>query len=69
MLCVELMYLGIVSGFIILGVYTNNPEAQIYALIILILAASESAIGLGMLIVLFRYGKNVDFSTYQQLRG
>jgi NADH-quinone oxidoreductase subunit K len=69
MLTVELMYLGVVCGFIIFGKFTFNVEPQIYALAILILAASESAIGLGMLIVLFRYGKGIEFNSYQQLRG
>jgi len=69
MLCIELMYLGIITGFIIVGACYNMTTAQVYALFILILAASESAVGLGMLIVLFRYGKSIEFSSYQQLRG
>src|SRR5438045_3021065 len=69
MLSIELMYLGIISGFIVISVLKNNFEAQIYSLLILIVAASESAIGLGMLIVLFRYGKTVEFSAYHELRG
>jgi len=69
MLSIELMYLGVVSGFAITSVFLFAPFAQIYALTILILAASESAVGLGLLIVLFKYGRSIDFSTYQELRG
>ena len=69
MLSIELMYLGVVSGFAIASICLFDVYGQIYALIILILAASESAVGLGLLIVLFRYGKNIDFDTYQELRG
>lgn len=69
MLSIELMYLGIVSGFAIASICLFDIQGQIYALIVLILAASESAVGLGLLIVLFRYGKNIDFDVYQELRG
>jgi NADH-quinone oxidoreductase subunit K len=69
MLCIELMYLGIVAAFAIIAVFTYDVTGQIYALVTLILAACESAIGLGLLIVLFRYNKSVAFETYQELRG
>jgi NADH-quinone oxidoreductase subunit K len=69
MLTIELMYLGVVTGFIITSVFYFDAIGQIYALITLILAASESAIGLGMLIVLFRYGRSIEFTSYQEMRG
>jgi len=69
MLSIELMYLGIVCGFAIASICLFDVYGQIYALIVLILAASESAVGLGLLIILFRYGKNIDFDVYQELRG
>jgi len=69
MLSIELMYLGVVSGFTIISICLSEPTAQLYALTILILAASESAVGLGVLIVLFKYGRSIDFSSYQELRG
>jgi NADH-quinone oxidoreductase subunit K len=69
MLTIELMYLGVVAGFIITSVFYFDAIGQIYALITLILAASESAIGLGMLIVLFRYGRSIEFTSYQEMRG
>ena len=63
------MYLGITFGFIILSINTNDPKGQIYAIILLVIAASESAIGLGMLIVLYRFGQSIDFEDYQELKG
>jgi NADH:ubiquinone oxidoreductase subunit K len=69
MLCVELMYLGIISSFIVCSVFTFDPKGQIYALIFLIVAAAESAIGLGILVVSYRFGKSIDFEAYQELRG
>jgi len=66
MLAVELMYLGIVSSFVILGAL-GVELGPVYGLLILILAACESAIGLGILIVLYRFGGTVAFTDYEEL--
>lgn len=69
MLCIEIMYLGITICFLIVSVATCDPKGQIYGLILLIVAAAESAIGLGVLVVLYKFGNSIDFSDYQELRG
>jgi NADH-quinone oxidoreductase subunit K len=69
MMSVELMYLGAVSSFVIYGTTANDPHSLMYALTLLILAACESAIGLGLLIVLYRFGRSIDFEAYQELGG
>jgi NADH:ubiquinone oxidoreductase subunit K len=66
---IEIMYLGITLSFIIVSVTTQDPKGQIYAIILLIIAAAESAIGLGMLIVLYRFGQSINFEDYQELKG
>ena len=48
---------------------TADPKGQIYAILLLVLAAAESAIGLGVLIVLYRFGASIDFHEYQELKG
>lgn len=69
LLCIELMYFAIVLSFIFVSAAYNDPKGQIYALIFVILAASESAIGLGILIVLYRLGQTIDFKDYQEIQG
>ena len=69
MFCIELMYLGITICFIIVSISTADPKGQIYAILLLILAAAESAIGLGLLIVLYRFGNSINFEDYQKLKG
>lgn len=69
MLCIELMYLGITVCFLIVSVATSDPKGQIYGLILLIVAAAESAIGLGILVVLYKFGKSIDFNDYHELKG
>jgi NADH-quinone oxidoreductase subunit K len=69
MFCIELMYLGITICFVIVSISTADPKGQIYAILLLVLAAAESAIGLGVLIVLYRFGSSIDFQDYQELKG
>lgn len=69
MFCIEIMYLGITVCFVIVSISTADPKGQIYAILLLVLAAAESAIGLGILIVLYRFGSSIDFQDYQQLKG
>ena len=69
MFCIELMYLGITICFIIVSISTADPKGQIYAILLLILAAAESAVGLGLLIVLYRFGNSIEFQEYQKLKG
>jgi NADH-quinone oxidoreductase subunit K len=69
MLCIEIMYLGITVCFLIVSTTTADPKGQIYALVLLIVAAAESSVGLGILVVLYKFGKSIDFQDYQELKG
>jgi len=69
MMAVELMYLGIVTSFIMYGVACHDTKGYIYGLLFLVLAACESAVGLGILIVLYRFNRSIDFAAYQNLGG
>ena len=68
-LCIELSYIGIITAFLTNAVYFSSPKGYIYTLIILISVAAESAIGLGLIIVLYTFGKSINFTDYQELRG
>lgn len=67
MLCIELTYLGCSFIFIVNGVYFLEPTGQLYALILILLAASEAAIGLGLLIVLYKISNNITLSHFYSL--
>lgn len=69
MMSVELMYLGAITSFVLQGATTNDPKGSVYGLLFLVLAACESAVGLGIIIVLYRFGRSIDFATYQELGG
>ena len=69
LLSIETMYLGIISSFVLISFNTFEILGQTCALLFLIVAACESAIGLGVLIVLYRNGKTLDFEDYETLKG
>jgi len=69
MFSIEIMYFGVTLGFLIISATNVDILGQIYSLIILILAAAESAVGLGLLIVLYRFGFTIKHKDYQTLRG
>jgi NADH-quinone oxidoreductase subunit K len=69
MMSVELMYLGAISSFVLYGTAAHDTLASIFGLLFLILAACESAIGLGILIVLYRFGNSIDFKDFAQIGG
>jgi len=69
MLCIEMTYLGCSFVFIVNSVYFFDPEGQIYSLVLIVLAAAEAALGLGLLITVFRLEKRIDFPVFAQVRG
>lgn len=69
MMATELMYLGAIASLVFYGVLTLDPQGLLFGLLLLIVAACESAIGLGILIVLYRFGRTIDLDDYQTLGG
>jgi NADH-quinone oxidoreductase subunit K len=54
LMSIELMLLSINLNFIIFSLYLDDVMGELFALLILTVAASESAIGLAIIIVFFR---------------
>lgn len=66
---VEVRYLGVITSFVIYGTVLNDPRGSIYGLLLVILAACESAIGLGIIVILHRFGGTINFQDYEELGG
>lgn len=69
MLFIEVMYVGIFLYFNISALFLNSPVGQLYSLLILITAACESAVGLGILLLLFKNDFTINISSFTELRG
>jgi NADH:ubiquinone oxidoreductase subunit K len=68
-MCVEIMYLGAVTSFVLYGLIFHDQMAAIYGLVVLIFAACEFALGLGLLLSTYRFGRRIDFDTHTILGG
>lgn len=67
LLCIELMLISIGLNFIFMSLIINK-SAQIFSLFIITVAAVESSIGLGLLIVVYRSKKTIDFERFSSLK-
>jgi len=69
LMAIELMLLAVNINFIAFSHYLGDPAGQIFVFFILTVAASESAIGLAILVVLFRNLGTIDVEEIGSLRG
>jgi NADH-quinone oxidoreductase subunit K len=70
LMAIELMLLAVNTNFIAFSHYLqNDPAGQIFVFFILTVAAAESAIGLAILVVLFRNLKTIDVEELDSLKG
>ena len=69
LMSVELMLLSINLNFIIYSAYLDDFMGQVFALLILTVAAAESAIGLAILVVYYRVRGSISVENIHLLRG
>ena len=63
------MLLAINFIFLVSSVYLDDRIGQIFALLILTVAAAESSIGLGLLVVYYRIKGSVSIESINLMRG
>jgi len=69
LISVELMLLAINFIFLTSSIYLDDRIGQIFALLILTVAAAESSIGLGLLVVYYRVQGSVSIDSINLMRG
>ncbi len=69
LMCVELMLLAVNTNFIAFSYYLHDLTGQVFVFFILTVAAAESAIGLAILVVLFRNRRTVNVADLDTLKG
>ena len=65
LVAIELVFISCFLNFISFSLYYLNIEGFIYALIILIFAAMESAMGLSLIAIHFSRNKRLNFDFYR----
>ena len=69
LMCVELLLLAVNMNFIALSQYLHQLSGQIFVFFILAVAAAESAIGLAILVVIYRQRGNIRVDKLNDLKG
>ena len=69
LMAIELLLLAVNTNLIAFSYYLDDLAGQVFVFFILTVAAAESAIGLAILIVLFRNRRSINVQDLDQLRG
>jgi NADH-quinone oxidoreductase subunit K len=69
LMCIELMLLAVNFNFVAFSRYMGDVAGQIFVFFILTVAAAEAAIGLAILVVLFRERSSIDVEDLDSLQG
>lgn len=69
LMAIELILLAVNLNFVAFSHYLNDLSGQLFVFFILVVAAAESAIGLAILVVLFRNLSSIDVEDLDTLKG
>jgi NADH-quinone oxidoreductase subunit K len=69
LMCIELMLLAVNMNFIAFSHFLGDVHGQVFVFFILTVAAAESAIGLAILVVLFRNLRTINVDDLDSLKG
>jgi len=69
LMAIELMLLAVNMNFVAFSHFLDDVSGQIFVFFILTVAAAESAIGLAILVVLFRNLNTIDVEELDSLKG
>jgi NADH-quinone oxidoreductase subunit K len=69
LMCIELMLLAVNMNFVAFSHFLQDGAGQIFVFFILTVAAAEAAIGLAILVVLFRVRGTINVEDLDMLKG
>jgi NADH-quinone oxidoreductase subunit K len=69
LMAIELMLLAVNMNFVAFSHYLQDASGQVFVFFILTVAAAESAIGLAILVVLFRSLRTINVDDLDSLKG
>ena len=69
LMAIELMLLSVNMNFVAFSRFLGNEEGQVFVFFILTVAAAEAAIGLAILVVLFRNRQTINVGELDSMKG
>ena len=68
-LCTELMFQGVAINLIAFGHYHANMAGQAFVIFLLVIAAAEASLALGLVVLLYRQRGTLDANAWRELKG
>ena len=68
-LCTELMFQGVAVNLVAFGRYWANYSGQAFTIFLLVIAAAEASLALGLVVLLFRQRNTLDADAWRELKG
>ena len=68
-LCTELMFQGVAINFIAFGHFHGNMGGQAFVIFLLVIAAAEASLALGLVVLLYRQRGTLDADAWRELKG
>jgi NADH-quinone oxidoreductase subunit K len=68
-LCTELMFQGVAINLIAFGHYHGNLAGQAFVIFVLVIAAAEASLALGLVVLLFRTRSTLDSEAWREMKG
>jgi NADH-quinone oxidoreductase subunit K len=65
---IELMLNAVNLAFVTFGRYLNSIDGQIFAFMVIVVAASEVVVGLALITTVFRTGRDMDVDDLSEMR-
>ena len=69
LICIELMLLAVNTNFVVFSHYYGSNAGEVFVFFIITVAAAEAAIGLAIVMLLFRNRSNINVNQMNQLKG
>lgn len=69
LMCLEMVLLAVNMNFVAFSIWSGDIAGQVFVFFILTVAAAEAAIGLAILVLLFRNLQTINVDELDQLKG
>ena len=68
-MCVELMLNGSNLALVAFARFHHSMEGQVFALLVIAVAASEVVVGLALIVAIYKSGRSMDIDEMSEMRG
>ena len=68
-LCTELMFQGVMINLVAFSHFHANLAGQAFVIFVLVIAAAEASLALGLVVLLFRQKNTLDADAWKELKG